>query len=109
MEIQNLNKSDILNNKNINLNFISAELENLSMNCNIYNGNFYLDSLNYFPITEDNYSFLDIFGWKEKFEYDHFFKPDFYSNFVNNYSNLICCFYENFEQRKQPIAVIYSY
>ena len=84
MKIKDLNKSDLGNNKDISLKFLSTDLEKLSFNCKIYKGDFYLDTFNYFPITKDNFSFLDIFSWKEKSEYNHFFTKKFYSNFEKN-------------------------
>jgi len=87
MVIKNLNKSDIINNKNLNLEFLSANLEKLNLQCKLYKGDFYLDSFHYFPITKDYYSFLDIFSWKEKSEYNHFFTEKFYSDFAKNKKN----------------------
>ena len=87
MGINNLNILDIENNEDINTKFLSTHLEKFSSNCKIYTGDFYLDSFNYFPITKDNFSFLDIFSWKEKSEYNHFFTKKFYSNFEKNKKN----------------------
>ena len=87
MVIKNLNKSDIINNKNLNLEFLSANLEKLNLQCKLYKGDFYLDSFHYFPITKDYYSFLDIFSWKEKSEYNHFFTKKFYSIFKRDMNN----------------------
>ena len=57
--IKNLDEKNIIKNKSINLKFLSVSSKELSLNCKIYRGNFYLDSFNYFPITTDYYSFLD--------------------------------------------------
>ena len=84
MQIKNLNKFDIENNENIDSKFLSTELEKISKNCKFYKGDFYLDSFNYFPITNDNFCFLDLFSWKERSEYDHFFTKKFYSDFKKN-------------------------
>ena len=50
--IKNFNSSDIINSKELNKNFINANSKELKINCNIYNGNFYLDTFNYFVIDE---------------------------------------------------------
>ena len=73
MENRNLNEMDVISHEHVNSEFLSTDFEKLALNCKIYKGDFYLDSFNYFPITNDNHSFLEIFGWKEKSEYDHFF------------------------------------
>ena len=87
MQIKNLNKFDIENNENIDSKFLSTEYEKIIKKCKFYKGDFYLDSFNYFPITNDNFCFLDLFSWKEKSEYDHFFTKKFYSDFKKNKNN----------------------
>jgi len=84
MKIKNLNKSEIINDKNLNSQFLSVFLEKFKFSYKIYYGDFYLDSFNYFPITKDNFSFLRIFRWKNDSDYDHFFTEKFYSEFVKN-------------------------
>ena len=83
MKIKNFNQSEISNHE-INSSFLSSELKNISLSCKIFKGDFYIDSFNFFPITNQDYSFLDFFSWKEKYEYDHFFTEKFYSNFNQN-------------------------
>ena len=87
MKIKDLNILDIKNNKNVNTKFLAAAYEKLDLKCNIYKGDFFLDSFNYFPITKDNFTFLDLFRWKVKSEYDHFFTKKFYSNFKKGKNN----------------------
>ena len=84
MKIKNLNELDIIDQNNINSNFVSVNLEKLDLNYKIFKGDFYLDSFNYFPITKDNFTFLDLFRWKVNAEYDHYFTKKFYSNFKKN-------------------------
>ena len=88
MEIRNLNEMEIISYEHIKSEFLSTNFEKLALNCKIYKGDFYLDSFNYFPITKHNFTFLDIFGWKEKSEYDHFFTQKFYSDFEKNKNNI---------------------
>ena len=84
MQIKNMEKSDIENNEDLNSKFLSTEFEKIIKKCKFYKGDFYLDSFNYFPITNDNFCFLDLFSWKERSEYDHFFTKKFYSDFKKN-------------------------
>ena len=85
--IKNLDEKNIINNKKINLKFLSVNSKELSLNCKIYRGNFYLDSFNYFPITTDYYSFLDLYSWKAKSEYNNFFSKKFYLKFDKDKNN----------------------
>ena len=85
--IKNLDEKNIIKNKSINLKFLSVSSKELSLNCKIYRGNFYLDSFNYFPITTDYYSFLDLYSWKAKSEYNDFFSNKFYLKFDKDKNN----------------------
>ena len=87
MKIKNLNDLSIVNDENINSKFLSIDLKKFALNCKIYKGDFFLDSFNYFPITKDNFSFLDLFSWRAKSEYSDFFTKKFYSNFNKNKNN----------------------
>ena len=73
MKIKKLNTEDIKNNKKINSKFLTIKGENLNFSFNVLRGEFYVDSFNYFPITNENMSFVDLFAWKEQVEYNHFF------------------------------------
>ena len=81
MVIQNLLKKDINSDSGISSSFLSIYNDQLKLNCKIYNGNFYCDSFNFFPITPNNYSFLGVFLWGEKSRYTNFFTKEFYSYF----------------------------
>ena len=59
MKIKNLSNLDIIKNENVSTRFLSVNLEKIVRNYKIYKGEFYLDSFNYFPITNDNFSFLE--------------------------------------------------
>ena len=63
MIIKDLNKKDIINNKKINSLFLSVLSKKLRIECKILKSDFYLDSFNYFPITDKNFSFRNIFKW----------------------------------------------
>ena len=67
-------------------NFCQQNWKRFQEHCKFYKGDFYLDSFNYFPITNDNFCFLDLFSWKKESEYNHFFTKKFYSDFKKNKS-----------------------
>jgi len=84
MKIINKKIKDILSSKKLTSKFISANHNNLDINCNILKDNFFLDSYNYFPITEEYYSFKDDFSWGDKAKYEIFFSSNYLNNFNNN-------------------------
>ena len=47
MKIKNLNELSIVNDENINSKFLSIDLKKFALNCKIYKGDFFLDSLKY--------------------------------------------------------------
>ena len=80
MKIIDKKIEDILNSEEINSKFISAKHNQLNIQCNILKENFFLDSYNYFPITEEYFSFLEIFTWGEKLKYKNFYSDNFNRN-----------------------------
>ena len=90
MKIIDKNIEDILSSKEINSKFISAKHNHFNIHCNILKDNFFLDSYNYFPITEEYYSFKDGFSWGDDFswgdktKYEIFFSQNYLNNFNNN-------------------------
>ena len=77
----------ILDDPKINSKFVFSKNNDLNINCNILKNNFYLDSFNYFPITEEHFSFMEVFSWGEKLKYQNFFSDNFYNNFKKNRKN----------------------
>ena len=77
----------ILDNPKLNSKFVFSKHKDLNINCNILTKNFYLDSHNYFPITEEFISFLEVFTWGEKFKYQNFYSESFKNNFKKNMNN----------------------
>ena len=77
----------ILDNPKLNSKFIFSKHNDLNINCNTLTKNFYLDSYNYFPITEEFISFLEVFTWGEKFKYQNFYSESFKNNFKKNMNN----------------------
>ena len=75
MIIKNLNEHDIIQDKKINSLFLSALNGKLRIKCKILKSDFYLDSFNYFPITDNNLSFTSLFRWlgASRDRYDKFY------------------------------------
>ena len=94
MKILDLSQEDIKKNKEINEKFIIVNNNKIKISCSILNNNFFLDTFNYFPITENYNCFKNLYAWvNEASKYDNFFTNKFYNNLVNknknfkNYSN----------------------
>ena len=85
--IVNQSIEDIKNDKILQKSFLNAEFKKLSINCNIFKGNFFLDSFNYFLINEDNQSFENLFTRDMHQDNKHFFTEKFFQNFNNNLEN----------------------
>ena len=77
----------IVEDPELNSKFIFSKHNDLDINCNILTKKFYLDSHNYFPITEEFFSFLDVFTWGEKLKYQNFFSENFMNHFKKNIKN----------------------
>ena len=61
MIIKNLNEQDIIEDKKINSLFLSVLNRNLRLECKILKSDFFLDSFNYFPLTNNYFSFRKLF------------------------------------------------
>ena len=85
--IKNKTNSQIVKNKLLNDSFLTARLNNLDIDCKIFKGNFFLDSLNYFPITEKNEVFQQLYLREDHNSFDHFYTKSFFQNFSNNINN----------------------
>ncbi len=55
--IKNISLSDLEKNKDLNKSFFTAKLNDINQSCVYLKDNFYLDSYNYYPITENYKSF----------------------------------------------------
>ena len=78
---KNLDTFKIKKNKNLSDYFANAKFDNLSINCNILKGNFFSDSFNYFPITDNEETFSMLFN-REYNDTSHFFTDNFYKVFI---------------------------
>jgi len=79
-----IDETKILQKESLNNLFKSATLKDINENCKILNTDFYLDSFNYFPITNTNDTFLNLFKREDDNSLNHFYTKDFYNNFINN-------------------------
>ena len=84
MKIVNKKIQDIIKNEKLNSKFSFIKHNSLEIECNIFTENFFLDSYNFFPITEEHTTFLDVFTWGEPYEYEHFYSKFFLDNFIKN-------------------------
>ena len=86
--ITNKTSFDILNDEKLNKSFLSATLKDIDINCKIYKGNFFADSFNYFPITEDFEVFHDLYKIQNENSINHFYSNNFAENLKNNITSL---------------------
>ena len=89
MIIKNFNEQDIIQDKKINSLFLSTLNDKLRIKCKILKSDFYLDSFNYFPVTDNNFSFRNLFQWHNASpdRYDHFYTKSFSKNFFERRKN----------------------
>ncbi len=85
--IVDINSSKIKNDKHLSNLFVNANFSNLSINCNILQGNFFSDSFYYFPITENNETFSSLFT-RNINDISHFYSQKFFDNFKINKKSL---------------------
>tara|TARA_Y100001970_G_C14231403_1_gene858868 strand:- start:1314 stop:2354 length:1041 start_codon:yes stop_codon:yes gene_type:complete len=91
MKIIDKSIKNIHDDPDLNVHFNSAKNNNLDINCNFLNDNFYIDAHNFFPISEDYFSFLELFSWGDKSKYNIFYTDSFINNFeanLNEFSHL---------------------
>ncbi len=84
-----INKSifDIQNDQKLNEAFSSATLNDLDIDCKIYQGSFFADSFNYFPVTEDFEVFQELYKKQDDNSLNHFYNKNFVDNFKKNFTS----------------------
>ena len=87
MKIIDKKINEIVENVDLNSKFSTNDIENIKVDCKILNDSFYLDSYNYYPITQSYYTFSEIFTWNEKNAYNNFYTDNFFKNFEENKKN----------------------
>ena len=78
--IENINLHELEKNQDLNQRFLTAKIASINESCAFYNGNFFLDSFNYYPITEDFKSFDELFLRIDKNSIAHYHSENFYKN-----------------------------
>ncbi|PPR50679.1 MAG: hypothetical protein CFH15_00213 [Alphaproteobacteria bacterium MarineAlpha5_Bin5] len=81
--LKKINSLDILGNENLKNSFLTATLNDINQKCYIFKGNFFADSFNYFPITENDQTFDELFKKQPDNSLNHFYTDLFYENFNN--------------------------
>ncbi len=79
---KNINESEISNQETLNNLFKSATLNEINESCKILNADFYSDSFNYFPITNNNETFQSLFKRHDDNSIEHFYTKEFNKNFI---------------------------
>ena len=87
MKVTNLKNESIINNDKFNSKFIFTEIKKLNVKCNILEGDFYLDTHNYFPLSSELYTFSDLYSWGDINKYNKFYDNNFFVNFQKNVKN----------------------
>jgi len=85
--LEDLSLDRIKKNEKLTSLFVNANFSNLSVNCNILEGNFFSDSYYYFPITDNNKTFSPLFT-REFSNISHFFSQKFFDNFEQKKDSL---------------------
>ena len=80
IKINKILTKDILANKNINKLFSNVFLSEQNIRCPVLCGDFYIDTHNYFPITNDYYTFPEQFDWQKRSLI--FYREAFKKNFI---------------------------
>ncbi len=86
--IKNISLSDLEKNKDLNKSFFTAKLNDINQSCVYLKDNFYLDSYNYYPITENYKSFDELFTRIDKNSIAHYHSEDFYKKLQYNLKNM---------------------
>ena len=82
-----VNNSEILKEEQLNNSFSSASLKDINQICKIFNGDFYLDSFNYFPVNSNFKTFYSLFKKQDENSLDHFYTEEFYKNLIGKKNN----------------------
>ena len=85
--IIDINEKKILEKNSLNSLFSSANLKEINKSCKILNGDFYLDSFNYYPVTKELETFSFLFKRQDDNSIDHFYTKEFSDNFAEKKNN----------------------
>ena len=87
MKIIDQKISDIKENEKLNSIFINSFNADFKLTSNILSTNFFLDTHNYFPLTENFNTFSDLFSWGSPIKYENFYSKNFQEKFNENINN----------------------
>lgn len=87
MKIVDKTNEEILSHKDLNIKFTSNSHKKFKLDCNVLNGDFYSDTHNFYPITNEHNTFLEMFKWGDLNKYNNFYSSNFLNNFNKNKSN----------------------
>ena len=87
MEIKDYNNLDIKDQKKLSSKFQSIKGDSVDFSCNVLSDNFYLDTHNYYPITDEMFTFSELFMWGDTLKYNNFYTKDFINSFNLNKKN----------------------
>ena len=85
--LKDIKRDTIIKNKSLNTLFLSAIMKDINEECKILNGNFYIDSFNYFPITTNYNTFYELFKREDDNSIEHFYSENFYKNLIDDSKN----------------------
>ena len=85
--IDDIEISNISNDKNLNNLFLSSTLRDIKEDCKILKSDFFLDSFNYFPITDNYKTFYNLFKRQDDNSVKHFYTKDFFETLQINEKN----------------------
>ena len=86
--ITNYSASEIKKDKSVSHNFLNADFKEINVNCNLYKGNFYLDTFNYFLINEEFITFDHLYSRDIFQNNNHFYNEEFFNYFKKNIENI---------------------
>ena len=86
--IENISLSNLKDNQDLQKFFFTSSLDDLNESCSYLTGNFYLDSLNYYPITANFKSFKQLFTRIDNNSVAHYHSEVFFNNFQNKLDKL---------------------
>ena len=88
MNIKDIELKEIVNDDSLKKKFIYSTNKKLNITCNSLTGNFYLDSFNFFPITEEYFTFKNLYGWSDKVNEIQKFYTKKFADIFNKRKNL---------------------
>ena len=86
--LKNYSSVDIKKDNGLSNSFLNSSIRDLDLSCNIFKGNFYLDSFNYFVIDEKYRTFESLYTRDSYINNKHFYQKNFFEKFSTSIDNL---------------------